>query len=630
MKWMRRFCFGGMFLLAIANSVDAAEPYRVLLLHSFGPHFSPWNTITPAFREELRKQSAHPIDLYEASLQGERTGTSPAPEEGPFIGYLNALLPAHDLKLMVAMGAPATRFVLRNRAQLFPSTPLLIASSDVRTFSDLTLTTNETACATTYDPAVQIDAILKILPDTTDIVVATGGSATEQFWTDAFRRSFQRFSPPVTFHWLTALSADEMVKRVAELPPRSVIYYPTIRVDARGAPQEGDAMLFRFIELGRAPIFTHVDSHFGQGIVGGPMFSSREIGQSCAEAAVRILNGEAPGDIKMPPVGLAKPVYDWRQLQRWHISESLLPPGSSVQFREPTVWEQYRIPILAVIAALLLQSLLIAWLIYEHRRRQMAEADSMQRVNELARMNRFATAGELSASIAHEIRQPLAAISVSGQAGLRWLQRKVPDLDEARNALEAVIKETRHADDVIKSVRAMFTRQSTARSPVDLNQLVRQVLALTARPINSINIVLDADLAEDVPPLVMADPVQLQQVILNLVMNAVEAMSQAEPGGRILQLWTEVDHSAGTVSVRVIDSGPRVDPEVVKKIFQPFFTTKSSGMGMGLSICKTIVEGHGGRLMASANNPHGMEFQIILPLHQHGKINRPEIVSAGA
>ena len=617
-----------MLLLALANHVNAAEPYRVLLLHSFGPHFSPWNTITPAFREELRKQSTRPIDLYEASLQGERTGTSPAPEEGPFIGYLNALLPARDLKLIVAMGAPATRFVLRNRAQLFPSTPLLIASSDVRTFSDLTLTANETACATTYDPTVQIDAILRILPDTTDIVVATGGSATEKFWTDEFRQSFERFSPRVRFHWLTDLSADEMVKLVSELPPRSVIYYPTIRVDARGAPQEGVAMLFRFIELGRAPIFTHVDSHFGQGIVGGPMFSSREIGESCAEAAVRILNGETPGNIKMPPVGLAKPVYDWRQLQRWHISESVLPPGSSAQFREPTLWEEYRIPILAVIAALLLQSALIAWLISEHRRRQKAEADSMQRVNELARMN-LATAGELSASIAHEIRQPLAAISVSGQAGLRWLQRKVPDLDETRKALEAVIKESHHADDVIKSVRAMFTRQSTARRPVDLNQLVRQVLALTARSINSNNILLHRDLAEDVPLLVMADPVQLQQVILNLVMNAVEAMSHAEPGGRVLQLQTKVDHSAGTVSLRVLDSGPPVDPEVVQKMFQPFFTTKSSGMGMGLSICKTIVEAHGGRLTATANNPHGMEFQIILPLHQHEKTISPEMVSAG-
>ncbi len=219
------------------------------------------------------------------------------------------------------MGAPATRFVLRNRSQLFPSIPLLIASSDVSTFSDLTLTANETACATTYDPAVQIDAILQVLPNTTDIVVATGASATEQFWTDAFRRSFQRFSSRVRFHWFTDLSAEDMVKRVTELPPRSAIYYPTIRVDARGVPQEADAMLFRFIELGRAPIFTHVDSHFGKGIVGGPIFSSQEIGQRCAEVAVRILNGDTPGDIKMPPVGLAKPMYDWRQLQRWHISE---------------------------------------------------------------------------------------------------------------------------------------------------------------------------------------------------------------------------------------------------------------------------------------------------------------------
>jgi hypothetical protein len=286
MKWMRRFCFGGLCLLSFACSADAAEPSRILLLHSFGPYFSPWNTITPRFREELRKQFPHPIDIYEASLQGERSGESPAPEEGPFINYLNALVPARDLRLIVAMGAPATRFVLRNRPELFPSTPLLIASSDVRTFSDLTLTANETACATTYDPTVQIDAILRILPDTANIVVATGGSATEKFWTDAFRQSFQRFSPRVTFEWFTDLSAEDMVKRVAELPPRSVIYYPTVRVDIHGAPQEGDVLLFRFIDLGRAPVFTHVDSHFGQGIVGGPIFSSREIGQKCAEVAV--------------------------------------------------------------------------------------------------------------------------------------------------------------------------------------------------------------------------------------------------------------------------------------------------------------------------------------------------------
>src|SRR5215472_7585683 len=250
MNWMRQFCLRTMFLLVLVNPADAVEPDRVLLLHSFGPDFSPWNTITPPFREALRKLSPRPIDLYEASLQSERFGESPAPEEGPLIDYLNALVPARDLKLIVAMGAPATRFALRNRPKVFPSAPLLIASSDVRTYNDLALTAHETACPTIYDPVVHINHILQLLPDTTNIVVATGASPSERFWTDLFRHSLQRFSPRVTFEWFTDLSADEMVKRVGELPPRSAIYYPTVGVDAHGVPQEGDSVLLRFIELG--------------------------------------------------------------------------------------------------------------------------------------------------------------------------------------------------------------------------------------------------------------------------------------------------------------------------------------------------------------------------------------------
>jgi signal transduction histidine kinase len=607
MKWMYRFCFGAMLLVALANPVDAAEPYRVLLLYSFGPYFSPWNTITPAFREELRKQFPHPIDLYEASLQGERSGESPAQEEGPFISYLNALFPARDLRLIVAMGAPATRFVLRNRAQLFPSTPLLIASSDVRTFSDLTLTANETACATTYDPAVQIDAILQVLPNTTDIVVATGGSATERFWTDAFRHSFQRFASRVTFHWFTDLSAEDMVKRVTELPPRSVIYYPTIRVDARGAPQEGDAMLFRFIELGRVPIFTHVDSHFGEGIVGGPIFSSREIGQRCAEVAVRILNGETPGDIKMPPVGLAKPVYDWRQLQRWHISESVLPPGSEILFRNPTAWEQYRAYILAIIAAILIQSALIFWLLYEHWRRQRAEVLARNTMSELTHVNRVATVGQLSASIAHEIRQPLAAILANAQAAVRWLEKA--NVKEVLESLNGIVREGHRASDIITNLRAMFKRDVQEKTPVDINKLVLSVLALVQIDLQKQKIELQTQLDDRIPE-VLGNQVQLQQVISNLVMNAIESMGSSQT--RVLRIKTELSQS-NTAHVSIEDTGTGIKPSDVDRLFKPMFTTKARGMGMGLSICQSIIENHDGRIWVSPGANGGSIFQFELP-----------------
>jgi signal transduction histidine kinase len=266
--------------------------------------------------------------------------------------------------------------------------------------------------------------------------------------------------------------------------------------------------------------------------------------------------------------------------------------------------------------AFLAQTALVGWLIYEHRRRRIAEAESLGQVTELARMNRFATAGELSASIAHEIRQPLSAISVSGQAGLSWLKRQVPNLDEIRSSLEAIVEQSHRADDVIKSVRAMFKHESRAQTEVNLNELIRQVTTVAAGPIKSNNIQLETNLTDDIPPLVMADPIQLQQVILNLVMNAVEAMSESQHNVRILKLQSEA-RPGGTVLLRVVDSGPRIDLAVVKKMFQPFFTTKSNGMGMGLSICKTIIEAHGGRLTASPNNPHGMEFLITLPLHRH-------------
>ena len=618
MKWMYRFCFAAMLLAALANPVGAADPYRVLLLYSFGPYFSPWNTITPAFREELRKQFPHPIDLYEASLQGERSGESPAQEEGPFISYLNALFPARDLRLIVAMGAPATRFVLRNRAQLFPSAPLLIASSDVRTFSDLTLTANETACATTYDPAVQIDAILQVLPNTTDIVVATGGSATERFWTDAFRRSFQRFSSRVTFHWFTDLSAEEMLKRVTELPPRSVIYYPTIRVDARGAPQEGDAMLFRFIELDRAPIFTHVDSHFGQGIVGGPIFSSREIGQRCAEVAVRILNGETPGDIKMPPVGLAKPVYDWRQLQRWHISEFVLPPGSEILFRVPTAWEQYRAYIVAFIAAILIQSALISWLLYEQRRRQRAEVLARNTMSELTHVNRVATVGQLSASIAHEIRQPLAAILANANAALRWLEKA--NVEEVREGLKGIVSDGHRAGDIITNLRAMFKHDVQEKTPVDINKLVLSVLALVQIDLQKQKIELQTQLDDRISE-VLGNQVQLQQVISNLVMNAIEAMSSSKT--RMLRIKTELSRS-NKLHVSIEDTGTGIKPSDVDRLFKPMFTTKARGMGMGLSICQSIIETHGGRIWVSPGANGGSIFQFELPTTA-AKIKQPEL-----
>jgi signal transduction histidine kinase len=592
----------------------AAEPKQVILLHSFGRDFKPWSEYARHIRTELDRQSPWPLDITEHSLV---TARSPDEDpEVPFVEYLRAIFAKRSPDLIVSIGAPAAAFVQRRRQQLFANTPMVFTAVDQRRVQYSNLTANDAVVPLWINYLSAVENILQVLPDTKDVMVVVGTSPIEKFWKEAIGKDVEPLANRIKFSWTDDLSFEALLKRASALPPHSAIFWELMIVDAAGVVHEGGTPLTRLHAVANAPIFSYDESFFGREIVGGPLLLTADTGKQTAAVAIRILGGQKPGEIRTPPVQFASPMFDWRQMQRWGISENRLPPGSKIYFRDPTAWEQYRWQIALIASVILIQAALIIGLLYEHRRRQIAEADSLQRVNELARMNRFATAGELSASIAHEIRQPLAAISASGQAGLSWLKRQVPNLDEARNALEMVIKESHHADDVIKGVRAMFKHESTARTEVNLNEVIQQVLAVTARSIDSNNVVLETSLTDDVLPLVTADPVQLQQVILNLVMNAVEAMSHTGHGVRALRLRTEVDHSAATVLLRVADSGPRVDPEVVKKMFQPFFTTKASGMGMGLSICQTIVEAHGGRLTVAPNNPHGMEFQITLPFYR--------------
>jgi signal transduction histidine kinase len=590
----------------------AVEPKQVLLLHSFGRDFKPWSEYAKIIRMELNQQSPWPLDITEHSLV---TARSPDEDpEVPFVEYLRVLFAKRLPDIIVSIGAPAAGFVQRHRQQFFATAPMVFTAVEQRRVQYSSLTVNDTVVAVRINYLAAVENILQVLPNTKDVIVVVGASPIEKFWKEAIAKEVEPLANRIKLSWTDELSFEELLRQASALPPQTAIFWELMIVDAAGVVHEGGTPLTRLHAVANAPIFSYDESFFDNEIVGGPLLLVADSGRQTAAVAIRILSGEKPSEIKVPVVQFASPMFDWRQMQRWGISESRLPLGSKIYFRDPTLWEQYQWQIVLIASVILVQAALIVGLLYEHRRRQIAEAHSLQRVNELARMNRFATAGELSASIAHEVRQPLSAISVSGEAGLRWLKREVPDFDEVRKALEAVIAESHHADHVLKSVRAMFKQEATARTKVNLNDLIQQIIAVAKGPIESNNIVVETNLTDGVPPIVMADAVQLQQVILNLVMNAVEAMSHSGEM-RVLRLRTEPG-PARTVVARVVDSGPHVDPEVVNKMFQPFFTTKSSGMGMGLAICKTIVEAHGGQLTASASNPHGMEFKITLPLDQ--------------
>ncbi len=230
---------------------------------------------------------------------------------------------------------------------------------------------------------------------------------------------------------------------------------------------------------------------------------------------------------------------------------------------------------------------------------------------ELAHINRVTTMGQLTASIAHEVNQPIAAGVTNAHAALRWLGARPPDLEEARRALTRTVKDGNRAGDVIDRIRAVIQKVPTRHDPVDINETIVEVIALTRSEIQRNGVSLRTEFVKGLP-LIQGDRIQLQQVILNFFVNAIEAMSGLSDESRELLISTEEDGSDG-VLVAVRDSGPGLPPESLERLFDAFHTTKPSGMGMGLSICRSIIEAHGGRVWAGANAPKGAVFQFTLP-----------------
>jgi C4-dicarboxylate-specific signal transduction histidine kinase len=232
---------------------------------------------------------------------------------------------------------------------------------------------------------------------------------------------------------------------------------------------------------------------------------------------------------------------------------------------------------------------------------------------ELAHVNRVTTMGQLAASISHEVMQPITAAITSSHAALRWLDAQPPDLEEVRQSLGRVVKEGNRATDVIGRIRALIKKTPPRRDALEINEVISEVIALTRGEMVKNGVSVQTQLAEDLP-LIQGDRVQLQQVILNLIINAVEAMSGVSGGPRELLIGTEEDASGG-VLVAVRDSGPGLNPESFDRLFDAFYTTKSAGMGMGLSICRSIIEAHAGHLWAAPNDGPGATFQFTLPIH---------------
>jgi len=706
-----------------------------LVLDSFARGVAPFSEYNRAFRSELRERWPGPLDLFEVSLESAR---SPDPEDdGSLVNFVAAHLARDPVDLVVVFCEPAMRFATRHRQRLFPNVPLLIAAVEQRRRLPKFLGPKTAAVSHRHDITGIVDDILQVLPATRQIVVVLGVSPLERFWSNEGRREIARFENRVLFRWLEGLPFEAMKRVVASLPKDSVVLFGLLLRDADGLSFEGEHALVRLRAVSSAPVFACYESQLGLGIVGGRLQPDRSLGVKAADVGVRILQGEAPSSIQSPSMEARPPTFDWRELERWHIAEDRLPPGSSILFRPPSFWRLYRWYVLGVLAIVSLQTSLITVLLVQRRRRNRAErqfAQSERRLHtitdslpvliayvdrdqryvfnnrayearfgvepgslrgrairevlgndmyevvrpyvervlfgetvtftadhtlprgqrraleaiyvpdkdgwgvvrgffalvidvtdrrhaeqearqtrdELAHAGRIATMGEMAAALAHEINQPLAAILSNAQAATRFLDAPDPDLAEVRDILHDIADDDARAGAVIGRIRSLVKKDHTDLRPLYLNTILREVIGLLHSDAVIRGVVVLHEFAADLPK-ILGDRIQLQQVVLNLLLNAFDAMRDGLSRDRVVAVRSrQVDSE---VLVTVSDCGPGIPPEEMDRLFEPFRSTKPGGLGMGLSISRSIVASHGGRMWAENNTGRGATFGFALPVH---------------
>jgi signal transduction histidine kinase len=591
-----------------APLVAAEQPKRVLILHSYAPEFGDY--FAKNLRSELNSQLPGRLDLYENWLVSARFASQG--EDSAYADYLSALFADRPFDLVITLGGPAANFVQRHQPSLFPNTPVLMTGVDERRVAAFSLSANETAVTHLRGDDTVIANIMRVLPDTSTLAVVIGDSPLDRYWAEQIRASARAYHGRLNLVFLNDLSYQDVLKRAAALPSHSAIYFELFFADVKGIPGDMHAALAQLHAASSAPIFSHLDTYFGEGLVGGPMIPTAEVGRQATQVVARILAGERPADIKVPSIRLAAPRFDARELRRWHIRESDLPAGSEVAFREPTAWESYHWQILAVIALILLQTALIASLLYERRRRRSAEVEAHRRLTELAHMNRRAAIGELSASITHELYQPLTAILANTETAELLVGGLGTDTGELQEILADIRRDDLRASEVIRGLRRMLAKAPVEPHEVNLNEVVSEVFAFLSTQASARHVALSTQLVMPAPR-VSGDRIQLQQVILNLVMNALDAIEAASSGERrVIGRTTLVNDDTAEVSVE--DTGPGIPGDRVHLMFEPFFTTKQAGMGMGLSIARTIVQSHHGRIWAEERRGGGAVFRFSLPL----------------
>jgi signal transduction histidine kinase len=616
MMWIYRFISPVLLVLLLLQPSYGAEPRetkRVLLLYSEDKAHPAHELTDRGIRSVFQSNKLFDVKLFTEYLDLARF--SGPGHTHAVAKYLRLKYAASKIDAIISVYPAALDFLMGEEVNVFSGVPVVaceILRSSAKNLDRSPWRRFTTGVILGDNAARVLESALRMKPGTTRVALVAGTSDNDAYSEMIFRNALKPYAGKIDLIDLTKLPMQETLARVGSLPPDTIVLYSSIFRDGAGqtfVPRESLSLVSR---AANAPVFGLYETQLGFGIVGGRLISFEQQGREAAALALRILGGESPASIPFGGEQAYVNLYDWRELNRWGISEKVLPAGSIVKFKPPSIWEEHKGTILGGLFFMIIEALLIFGLLVNLHERKQAEKEARQRRDELAHVTRVATMGELTSSLAHELNQPLAAIRNYANAAQRFLSQGEPGLSKTREALEGIIRDDRRAAEVIGRVRGLLKKEEPRYRPVHMNNVIQEILAFIRSDSVLEGLSVETELAPELPA-VAGDRVQLQQVLLNLMLNAVDAMNKTKPDLRKLVIKTENGEDRG-VKVSVGDFGAGIDEAHREKLFEPFYTTKAAGMGMGLAISQRIIHAHGGSIQAENNPDGGATFYFTLPV----------------
>ncbi len=597
---------GAVTLAMPAGRASEMAPRGVLIVDEFGPD-SPFARL---FRQQIHStldREKVPLHiLYSESLDTARFDS--VDYENTLTTYFAAKYRNRRVDAIVALGLDSLTAASRLRAQIWPGADIVFATvgeeSNIRSLA-LSDTTGVILTRRFQD---LLEYARLVVPKLAQLVLV-GDPIERQSFREQYKEDLQQVAKSMQVTNLTGLSLTEAQARVANLPGDSAIIYLPFRTDNSGIIHNPTEAFEALVAVANRPIIVDTAGFVGIGATGGVLPSAEDLGQEVASKVARILNGEAASHIPITVTDEKKQVLDWRQLQRWGVSDAAIPLGSEIQFRQLTLWDLYRWQIAAIALVILIQGIAIAWLVYEHRKRRSAEAESHQHLLEVTKMDRAMIASAMSTSISHELSQPLGAILSNAEAAEMMLDAESLDRDELKEILADIRRDDQRAVGIIKHLRMLLKQSELAAQDFDLGEALNDAVKILKPTVEEYKVALEIK-AAPTSLRVRADPIHVQQVVLNLAMNAIDAMQGIPTTERKLMLG--ISQVADEILVSVEDTGTGIPDDKLNSIFKPFVTTKSQGTGLGLSIARTIVATYGGKIWAENRAEGGAAFRFTL------------------